>query len=587
MHRSFFEALARGADIMLNWNRPVAFLSIMTANTSIWSSLRNPTYLRLWLALVVSGCCVSAHEMAATWAMYSLGAPTLWLSLMSSAGTLPFFLFTLPAGALADLADRRRLLRIFNCWLAGSAGLLAVGSFLGRLTPEVILSGVFLLGTGFAFQAPVASASIPEIVGQEQLPSAIALGGIQMNLAGIIGPAIGGIMLPIVGVSGVFAMNASAFVLVLFAVMTWKRKSEVLDTPLESFFDSLAGAVRYMRYAPGVQIILLRNLIFGVLIGATPALIPVIGLKALHLDPLKLGFVFTCMGLGSLAGALFILEPARKKLTPNRMTVLSGIVLAASYALMAIVRNPQVFFIVSALAGVAWTVSASELWVAGQRIIPDWIRGRMNATHMMVSQAGISLAGLLWGTLATTLGLEWALFSASALGIVGALTARRWSIDFSTEISLEPDPLGFESPNLYLPADDDGPITVATEIEVAPENQIRFFRLMKKIRLVFLRNGAFSARLDQDMDNPNRFRLQGMYSSWAAVERVDRRITRDEHALWSELWTLHAGADSPTTKRHLGIQHWIPEESAMLRLKPVRTVKGPKERPQDGPAANS
>ena len=130
------------------------FLSVVTADTSIWSSLRNPTYLRLWLTLVVSGCCVSAHEMVATWAMNSLGVPTVWLSLMSSAGTLPFFLFTLPAGALADLADRRRLLRIFNCWLAGSAGLLAVCSFLGGLTPEIILAGVFLLGIGFAFQAP-------------------------------------------------------------------------------------------------------------------------------------------------------------------------------------------------------------------------------------------------------------------------------------------------------------------------------------------------------------------------------------------------------------------------------------------------
>ena len=261
--------------------------------------------------------------------------------------------------------SRVGLLRIFNCWLAGSAGLLAVCSFLGRLTPEIILAGVFLLGIGFAFQAPIASASIPEIVGKEQLPSAIALGGIQMNLAGIIGPAIGGFLVPLVGVSSVFAMNASAFVLVIFAVMTWKRKSDVLDAPLESFFDSLAGAVRYMRYAPGVQIILLRNFMFGVLIGAIPALLPVIGLKSLHLDPLKLGFVFTCMGVGSLAGALFILEPARKKLTPNQMTVLSGIVLAVSYALMAIVRHQQVFFIVSALAGVAWTfLPRSFGWLA-------------------------------------------------------------------------------------------------------------------------------------------------------------------------------------------------------------------------------
>jgi Transmembrane secretion effector len=517
--------------------------------------------------------------MAATWAMNSLGASALWLSLMSSAGTLPFFLFTVPAGALADLVDRRRLLRVFNCWLVFSAGLLALFAFLNKLTPEIILAGVFLLGTGFAFQAPVASASIPEIVGKEQLPSAIALGGIQMNLAGIIGPALAGLLIPLVGVSTVFTMNALAFVLVLLAVITWKRRTVVLDTPLEGFFDSLAGAMRYMRYAPGVRIVLLRNLIFGVLIGATPALLPVIGLKALHLDPLYLGLVFTCMGLGSLAGAVLILEPARKRLKPNQMTMLAGIVLAVSYALMAVVRHPHVFLFVAALSGAAWTISASELWIAGQRVIPDWIRGRLNATHMMVSQGGISLAGLVWGGLATALSLEWALFSASALGIASAITAKRWSIDFSAEVNLDPDPLPPDDHDPYVPEPEDGPITTAMEIEVAPENHVRFFRLMKEIRLVFLRNGAFNARLDQDMENPNRFRLYAILSSWAAHQRLGQRITRDEHALWSELWSLHVGQELPTPKRYLGIQHWIPDESATSRLRPVLTRKGPEDRP--------
>jgi predicted MFS family arabinose efflux permease len=451
--------------------------------------------------------------------------------------------------------------------------LLALFAVFNKLTPSIILAGVFLLGTGFAFQAPVASASIPEIVGKEQLPSAIALGGIQMNLAGIIGPALGGLLVPLVGVSMVFALNALAFVLVLLAVITWKRKSIAVETPLEGFFDSLTGAMRYMRYAAGVRIVLLRNLIFGILIGAIPALLPVVGLKALHLDPLNLGLVFTFMGAGSLAGAVLILEPARKRLKPNQMTVLAGIALAASYALMAVIRQPQVFLLVASLAGAALTVSASELWIAGQRVIPDWIRGRLNATHMMVSQGGIALAGLVWGAGATALGLNWALLSASALGTISALTAKRWSIDFSAEVNLDPDPLPHEGSDPYLPEADDGPITTAVEIEVAPENHVRFFKLMKEIRLVFLRNGAFNARLDQDMENPNRFRLYAMVDSWAANERLGRRITRDEHALWSELWTLHIGKESPSPKRYLGIQHWIPDESAVARLKPVSVPK--------------
>jgi Transmembrane secretion effector len=162
---------------------------------------------------------------------------------------------------------------------------------------------------------------------------------------------------------------------------------------------------------------------------------------------------------------------------------------------------------------------------------------------MMVSQGGISIAGLAWSALATTPGPEWALFSASAMGIASALMAKRWSIDFSDRVNLEPDPLPREPSDPYIPESDDGPITSAIEIEVAPENHVRFFKLMRKIRLVFLRNGAFIARLDQAMENPNRFRLYAIFASWAAQQRLGQRITRDEHALWSELWTLHTVRD--------------------------------------------
>jgi MFS family permease len=547
--------------------------SVVETNNSIWSSLRNPVYLRVWLALVVSGCCVTAHDTAATWAMNSKGASAFLLSVMSTASTLPFFLFTLPAGALADLLDRRRLLQVFSCWLSISAGLLAVCALLNRLTPEIILAGVFLLGIGFAFQAPVSSAAIPEIVGKKDIPSATALGGVQMNVAGIIGPALGGLLIPLIGVGGVFWMNAAAFVVVLLAISSWRRKSTPRDAQLESFADSVIGAVRYMKYAPGVRVVLLRNLIFGILIGATPALLPVVGLKSLHFDALHLGFVFTCMGIGSLTGAIVILEPARKRLKPNQMTVLTGAVLAVSYALMAVVRNPQIFLLVAAIAGAAWTISASELWVAGQRVIPDWIRGRLNATHMMVSQGGVSLAGILWGTIATTFGVQWALISASVMGIISALAAKRLSIDFSTMVNLDPHPLPSLGPLSYLPEANDGPITTAMEIEVAPENQMRFFALMKQLKLVFMRNGAFNARLDQDMENPNRFRLYSMVKSWSEFQRIGQRITRDEHALWAELWTLHKGPEMPVAKRYLGIQQWIPNELLASRLKPVEERK--------------
>ena len=148
-------------------------------NTSIWLALRNPAFVGLWLPSVVSGVCVAAHETAATWLMNTLGASPLQLSLIATAASLPFFLFTLPAGALADLSNRRNLLIAVYLWLAAAAGLLAVCTWLHWIRPYVILITVFLLGIGFAFNAPAWASIVPEIVQKEELASAITLGGVR------------------------------------------------------------------------------------------------------------------------------------------------------------------------------------------------------------------------------------------------------------------------------------------------------------------------------------------------------------------------------------------------------------------------
>src|SRR6202040_4284525 len=159
-------------------------------NSSIWLALRNPAFVGLWLPSVVSGVCVAAHDTAATWLMNALGASPLLLSLIATAASLPFFLFTLPVAVLADLGNRRNLIIACSLWLAAAAGLLAVCTWLHSVHPYVILTTVFLLGIGFAFNAPVWGSIIPEIVQKEELASAITLGGVQMNLGGILGPAL-------------------------------------------------------------------------------------------------------------------------------------------------------------------------------------------------------------------------------------------------------------------------------------------------------------------------------------------------------------------------------------------------------------
>src|ERR1700756_744543 len=401
--------------------------------TSSWIALRNPTFGKLWVATVVSGICVSAHDTAAIWAMNSFSHSTMLLSLMSTAATLPFFLFILPAGALADMADRKKMLYVAYICLAVCAGGLAILGWLNLLTPYVILGSIFLIGTGFAFNAPVFSAVVPEIVSNEELPSASILSGLQLNISGIIGPALGGLLLVFVGASTVFALNALCLLAVLISIGSWKPK--VSKLPLESYFESVISAIRYVRYSRSIRIILIRNAIFSFFVAIVPALLPVVGLKELHLSPSNLGLLYTSMGVGSVLAAVIILSWARAHFSQNTLTRWAALLGCIVSVLMALIREQRMFLLVAALAGIGWTVSAAELWVAAQRAMPGWARGRMNATVIMVSQGAMAFGGILWGTIAATAGVNSALLAQALLGLalfaLICLVPAPLSIDFT------------------------------------------------------------------------------------------------------------------------------------------------------------
>src|SRR3984893_5078239 len=368
----------------------------MSAN-STWTALRNPVFRNMWFASLISGTCVAAQDTAATWTMNRVSDSPLFLSLMSTVASLPFFFFTLPAGALAAMIDGKRMMFVMTIWLGIAAGGLALCGLLNVINPWVLLGAVFMIGTGFAFYSPAWTSIQPEIVTNEELPSTATLGGLQLNISGIIGPAIGGLLLRFVSPNAVFAINAICFMVLLIAIKRLKSPKAPSNLPLENFLESFVTAIRYVRYAAGIQIVLARNLLFAFFISIIPALVPVVCLQELHLDPSNLGLVFTCMGVGSVLGAVIILPWARGRFHSNTVTLLANVLVAIVFFLMGTVREPILFFVTAGLAGTAWTMAASELWVAGQRAMPSWARGRMNATVIMAAQGAMALGGIVWG----------------------------------------------------------------------------------------------------------------------------------------------------------------------------------------------
>jgi hypothetical protein len=280
---------------------------------------------------------------------------------------------------------------------------------------------------------------------------------------------------------------------------------------------------------------------------------PVVGLKELHLEASHLGFLFTSMAVGSVISGAFIIPWARAKYSPQRITTAANLVLLLNCCLMAFVHRPGVFLVVAALAGMGWTLSASELWVASQRAMPDWARGRMNATMVMVSQAATALGGILWGLAAHNAGVVPTFLGAAVIGIllmvlVRVVPALQISIDFTKSVSFESAPVSIFGQSLdpgRLPAPKDGPVSITAEFHVDPTRRNECIELMRDARMIFLRNGAYRWHLYEDLNQPNKFRMEIVAPSWKQHLLQRERMTKNEKDVIDRLRSLRTDPNPP------------------------------------------
>jgi hypothetical protein len=352
-------------------------------------------------------------------------------------------------------------------------------------------------------------------------------------------------LLPIVGANAIFALNAVGFLNVLVVIVSWRKKRRRFRASAESMLESFIGAVRYVRYTRGMRVVLVRGFLFALLISVVPALLPAVGLKALHLTSSHLGILFTSMAIGALLGAVFVVPLARKSFTPNQVTILASLLLGVVYILMAAVRDLEIFMLVAAVAGLAWTLAGSELWVVAQQTMPGWTRGRLNAAQIMVSQGGIALGGLAWGAAAAFTGFEYTLLLATLLVCYNLTVSGPLSLDFIKSVDIEPAPAPSTPTFTETPDPDDGPVAVVTEIIVEIEKRNQFLALARELRLAYLRNGASSVRLYESLADRSVLRMEAVVTTWREHLLLHHRLTKTEREILDRVLELHAGDGAP------------------------------------------
>ena len=526
-------------------------------STSTWFALRNPAFCRVWFASLLAGTVVSAQDMTATWLMHDLNTSPLFLSLMATASSAPFFLFTLPAGAIADIVNRRLVIVSAVLWQGACAALLALGAWTSLVNARSLLACIFALGIGLALGAPAWGAVVPDVVGRDELPSAVTLGGVQINLSGIVGPSLGGFLLPLLQAKLLISLNAVAFVIVALIILQLrphkKHPTELRENLTESFISSL----RYARNSLRMKIILFRNIIFSLVISIVPALLPVIALKEMECSAAQLGLVFTSVAVGSLVGAVIALPYLRRRISANAITSIAMAIVAVAVLAMAFIRQVPALMACAAFAGVAWALAGSEIWVAGQRVMPGWVRGRMSAFLIMLGQGSMAVGAVFWGTGVAHAGLNVTLAAAAAVALVGLAFGHRFSINFAAGASVEAAPLDHSHDLPKVPEADDGPVRITIEYAIAKEHREQFRLLMQEVQATFRRNGAFQCGLDESLDQPGLFHLEYQVSTWAEHLRQNSRMTVDESRVFSMAWNLHSGDSRPIVRHFLSTQRFM------------------------------
>ena len=399
---------------------------------SPWAPLREPLFRSLWIAAVVSYTGTWMQNVGAGWLMTQLTDSPLMVGLVQAAAAIPVFLVVLPAGALADLVDRRRLLLFTQGWMVFAAAALGILTLSGAVSPWVLLLFTLLLGVGAVMNDPAWQAITPEVVSPQRHASAVALNSAGFNVARAAGPALGGIVVAAAGSGWSFLLNAASFFGVILFLYTWKR-APLVPQPNRRISAAIGEGFRYVQGAPQVKSVLIRTGAFSLGASSLLALLPVVcqphGVQGY-------GFLLTCFGLGALAGAA-VLPRLRLQYSVDGLVAGATIVFAIMTFAAGQVHIFEWLCLVLFTAGAAWIGILACFNVVAQTMCPSWMRGRAVSMYLLVLQGGMAIGSALWGAVATRQGVPEALAWSALVMVVGLSTIRRHRLT-AAELEMAP-----------------------------------------------------------------------------------------------------------------------------------------------------
>ncbi len=522
-------------------------MTLPATERSTWAPLRIKVFRWLWIASLVSNVGTWMQTVGAQWLLVHTAHAAILVSLVQTADMLPDVLFAVVGGVLADTLDRRRLMLAVQLGLATAGTALTILTFEGQISPALLLMFTFVIGSGSVFITPAYQSLVPQLVSRDEVPSAVQINSVNVNVARAIGPALAGILVAHFGVGADFAVNAGTFLFYAVVVVLWRPSSEMTPQHPERFMSALRAGSRYVRHSPVVRRILLRASLFLVPASALWGLLPLVASRHLRLGASGYGLLLAALGIGAIIGAT-LLSRIRTKLTVNRIIALSGGEFTLALLVIALWHSTIGVVIVLIPTGITWVWILAMLNTALQLFLPSWVRARGLSIYQMVLFGAQGLGALLWGIVADEFSITVSFVVAAALLGAGTASLRLWPLvntsgmDRSTVVRPDPE-LAID---LEL---DEGPVLVWTTYEIVPEKEAEFMSAMVRVRESRLRTGATEWGLFRNGEQLNVFEEVFFVASWEEHLRQHReRLTPADRDFEDEAKSL---SSTPPRTSHL------------------------------------
>jgi MFS family permease len=530
------------------------------------SPLKSRLYRTLWIVATFSYIGMAMYDIGASWLMASLAPNPLFVSLITTAASLPIFLFALPSGILSDIFDRRVILFIASTYMFLISTVIGILTLYGLTTPTILLILTFALGAGITMIRTPIIPTMSALVPRSELPAALTLSALASNIGRVIGPTVGGFIVASIAPWAVFFLNSISFIGMIIILKRLPKKSDTLQhsgqyqqqqnsLPTENMMRAIRVQFRYVRHSHAAHVLIIRAGLFTLCSSALLSLLPLLAKRQLELNSAGFGLLLGSFGIGAIIGGIIILPRLRSKVSVESLISSSILILAIVTFIIGYERDFEILCIIMGIGGAVYITILSEFYTIGMKSAPKWIGARVLAIYLLILNGGLVIGSVLWGIIANTFGISITLL-VSSLSLGATIFARkRYNSSLLDDLDFTPasDHWSLPPQSSVNPSQNENQALITIEYKkIDPELSIEFEQRVRELGRILKSEGMAYWELFQDPTDNGHYIEIRIADTWTDHMRQHKYVTKNVKVMEDNIRNLIKDCPQPIISHYIG-----------------------------------